>query len=601
MNRLCLDIQSGNEVLRYVLFEQHAGMLRPRGAVKLKVPFDEVDLVWSDLCFLFGRSTLVGEMGTAALEEIRRLSSLLYDLLIPVELKPCLHNHCGELILQLSEDLQRLPWEMLHTGDAFLSHQCALSRSVIPTGIAPLPRVRQLSRSRSLLLVSDPRADLPAAATEGEFLGRHFAALSNIELGLLSAPVAQADLRQAFREYDIVHYAGHADASGWRLTDAPFGPSEVAQLAGTRPMPALVFANACSSAVGHDLGDRMAMAFLAAGVQNFIGTIWAVPDEVAVLFAHKLYEGLESGASIAEAMRQARLGLATELDVAGALWGSYVLYGDPQARYFEAALVHDHQGVQLTHNTTTVKAQQSLAALSELRAHELRLRHAAIAPPVANSHVKTQVNRLQRVAIGSLVTCALLLLAIGGYFFNDEHTQPTISPPLPQLPASESPNDSISRPLTGEVQVSMALIDSRGIEREARILPGDTIEPESRLGLRFVANHDAYAYVFFAGPKGVELLFPTVEGDLGEISGEVEVALPSDGRWYELETNKGQMGFLLALSNGPMEDPRLIADDISDLLNHRAAGSALSTPFGVATARIKRSADWVRVVDFDVF
>src|SRR5262249_58983301 len=56
--------------------------------------------------------------------------------------------------------------------------------------------------------------------------------------------------------YDVVHSAGHADhvagapaQGGWQLADGKLTAGEIASLAGGRPMPLLVFSNACWS--GH--------------------------------------------------------------------------------------------------------------------------------------------------------------------------------------------------------------------------------------------------------------------------------------------------------------------------------------------------------------
>jgi hypothetical protein len=152
-------------------------------------------------------------------------------------------------------------------------------------------------------------------------------------------------VKKNLRDYDIVHYAGHADyhsenpsESGWLLKDARLKASEISAMGGLRPMPSLVFSNACQS--GHSgewrIGEEdeqqifgLANAYLLAGVQHYIGTFWEILDEPSSQFAKLFYGSLSQGESIGEAVRKAREKLIEAHGEETIVWAGYMLYGDP--------------------------------------------------------------------------------------------------------------------------------------------------------------------------------------------------------------------------------------------------------------------------------
>jgi hypothetical protein len=150
-------------------------------------------------------------------------------------------------------------------------------------------------------------------------------------------------VRKVVKDFDIVHYAGHADyvkgdpeSSGWHLSDGKLTARDVAALAGGRPMPLLVFSNGCQSSHeatwrGDDPGRvfGLANAFLLSGVKYYVGTQWEVVDAHSHAFARSFYAELARGRSVGNAMRRAREA-AIVAEGEGALgWAGYVLYGDP--------------------------------------------------------------------------------------------------------------------------------------------------------------------------------------------------------------------------------------------------------------------------------
>ena len=156
-------------------------------------------------------------------------------------------------------------------------------------------------------------------------------------------------MKKNLRDYDIVHYAGHADArnpsdSGWLLSDGMLKAAEIAAMGGLQPMPSLVFSNACQS--GHTdgwRGDdqeqqifRLANAFLLSGVQHYIGTFWETVDETGAHFAKRFYTAVAAGKTIGTALRDARQAPTGAGVSENRGWaGNYMLYGEP-SRGFDA-------------------------------------------------------------------------------------------------------------------------------------------------------------------------------------------------------------------------------------------------------------------------
>jgi tetratricopeptide (TPR) repeat protein len=175
------------------------------------------------------------------------------------------------------------------------------------------------------------------------------------------------------RNFDIVHFAGHADynpqnagESGWRLTGGSLKAKDVTKMAGTATMPALVFSNACQSArteqwiLGEHFEDKifgLANAFLLAGVRHYAGTFWEISDEPSSRFALEFYRYLLSGMTIGEAMRRSRLALIKQYGEETIIWASYVLYGDPCSNYREQIESPDVQKARETFRGEKTEAE----------------------------------------------------------------------------------------------------------------------------------------------------------------------------------------------------------------------------------------------------
>ena len=301
------------------------------------------------------RGTLSAEL-TAKLKET---GQLFRDELFSTPIKEKL-NTAGarHLILSLDDSLVHIPWELLHDGEAFLGRRFAVGRIVRTRRPVVSNRERPLGQPLSMLILADPAGDLAAAYEEGIYLRDRVERLENrLRVTFRSGEMTADFLRTRIRDFDLVHFAGHADyeehqpeESGWRLGNQRFSAAQVMKMSGTGVMPALVFANACQSArsgVPDALGDvqqhifGMANAFILAGVKHYVGTFWEVSDESSRRFAGAFYGHLMAGRTVGGALQDARQTLIGDVGEANLIWASYVLYGDPTTAYLPPVVVGD--------------------------------------------------------------------------------------------------------------------------------------------------------------------------------------------------------------------------------------------------------------------
>jgi CHAT domain-containing protein len=321
---------------------------------KASTPFDEawVKDASGRLVAALARGNRGRKLTESVLGELRTIGEELYRALLPETTREDLAEVEGRpLLLELDEALVAVPWELLHDGKQFLCRRFAIGRAVL----TPQPRRAQTARkpaspAKMLVLCSDTKGDLVRVSDEGQAI---VDALDN-HPGIVVRMVSDKTLdfvRAQLKEFDVVHYAGHADyqpsdpeASGWHLADGKLTARGVAELAGGRPMPYLVFANACQSS--HETAWRaddparvfgLANAFLLAGVRYYIGTQWEIVDAQSMVFARAFYVELARGKSIGVAVRRAREAVIVAEGEGGMGWASYVLYGDPA----HAPLAHE--------------------------------------------------------------------------------------------------------------------------------------------------------------------------------------------------------------------------------------------------------------------
>ena len=303
----------------------------------------------------------------------RDLGNLLGRMLVPPDLQSVVVKPGVPTVLTVDASMARIHFEMAALSPAagsdkfdegaFVGTAASLTRQ-LRTTFAPLPEPPIMAgRALRVLVIADPceEAPLPGAQEEGEAVAQLFdqfkEAGANVEVVRLFGPgeatrvtVLDCLINQRF---DVVHYAGHCffdeanpPHSGWL-----FSRKEVLsayELSRIDRVPRFVFSNACESGITPDRADKrhaelapsFAEAFFGRGVGNFICTAWPVDDAAALEFAKRVYGGLlglgnNHAEPLHEAMRAARVKIATLSDGGRATWGAYQHYGDP---YFRLSL-----------------------------------------------------------------------------------------------------------------------------------------------------------------------------------------------------------------------------------------------------------------------
>lgn len=348
---LRLEIELVGERLRAALLGHEVGDLRAARA------FDRAstERLAASIAALLNRATRWGDADQGSRELLRQHGELLFDTVLPASIKAALRQAqhrtpAATLSIVAAPGLLGIPWELMHSGDRFLGIAFAMGR--VARGLQAEVALPRASAARSALVVCDPRGDLIGSYYEGLTLRDRLG--ERLEADLRSTEVGLDEVRRLLREYDIVHFAGHAERTdanedgperGWWLHDGVLGPAAIRELSGGRRFPRLIFSNACRSA-GEALTLRMgtaglAAAFLQAGVEHYIGTVHDVPDEPASLFALTFYDALlgAPGAGIGEAMRIAREVLAERYGPESIYWASWVLYGHPAVPWVETVAI----------------------------------------------------------------------------------------------------------------------------------------------------------------------------------------------------------------------------------------------------------------------
>lgn len=100
----------------------------------------------------------------------------------------------------------------------------------------------------------------------------------------------------------------------------------------------LVVLSACQTAVGERSGGDeivgLTRALLYAGSPGVISTLWNIDDEATAVLMEQFYKRLLSGATAAEALRQAQFALLQDPHYSDPkFWAAFSLTGDPQGRW----------------------------------------------------------------------------------------------------------------------------------------------------------------------------------------------------------------------------------------------------------------------------
>jgi esterase/lipase len=197
---------------------------------------------------------------------------------------------------------------------------------------------------QSLICLAPKDSGLRAAQDEYKYLSK-IAKENNIE-NISPDPQSWSSVLDLLEksDYGWIHVAAHgnfypespdSDSAIWLQDGHPFTPQDVVGPGIEKHIkikrPAFVF-NACHAGRQGWTLTRLggwANRLISNGAGLFLGPLWTVTDERALLFSETFYQQLFQNHTVAEAVREARLSIKKSGDPT---WLSYSIYAHPNAR-----------------------------------------------------------------------------------------------------------------------------------------------------------------------------------------------------------------------------------------------------------------------------
>jgi O-acetyl-ADP-ribose deacetylase (regulator of RNase III) len=253
------------------------------------------------------------------------------------------------ITLEIDDALNDIPWELMMEAIYAGEIPFRIGRNTISQqGPGGVTRPPDQDGAIKALLIGDPTDDLPQARDEVQALAQLLRADGRFSLDDEDVLIGSGDCRLlrllnllGSGEYGLLHFSGHSvfegEQSAWLLKDGKINTFDLTSSLRSAP-PALVFSSSCESAEGgqpraikyEDQTFDLPGAFLQAGVQAYIGTLWEVEDSAARHFAETFYGAfLTQGQGLGESMRRAKMASKARRDRIN--WLAFTLFGDPGA------------------------------------------------------------------------------------------------------------------------------------------------------------------------------------------------------------------------------------------------------------------------------
>ena len=284
----------------------------------------------------------------------------LHDALLPPQVRKVLDSSGERVVIVPDPSLNGVPFAALRTPEGTYlieSHELLFLPSAtawlsIAAGArvstwqrarraAPVaPLVGGITRfGRSQLHSADGRetarlGDLPGAAAEAKAVSQLLGVKPRLDAGVTTRAVFQAS------GADVVHLAthgyldeAHPRASCLVLSDGPLLADELYR--SDRGLRAgLVVLSACQTGLGGAHPDStigLANAFMIAGAQSVVSTLWRIPDEVTAAMMTAFYTRLVDGDNVAKALRAAQRDVLDEPRTSHPVcWAAFRLAGRPE-------------------------------------------------------------------------------------------------------------------------------------------------------------------------------------------------------------------------------------------------------------------------------
>lgn len=270
-------------------------------------------------------------------------------------LSPCAPElgAAGNVLIAADGLLNRVPFELLPSpgpGGPTLGAAHAVMRIPSATMLARLRAAGRVGaaaergRDGGLCVLREGGESAPdelrGAAREAGDLGRRFRRVRDLEpaeepqdgqwlqvaagAAVLHVP-AHSEVFDQRPWNSRIRVGADADGRPWWLVSS--------HIAAARPDVPLVVLSSCSSAGGQALSGEgmlgLTGAFLAAGADAVVASLWSVDDAATALLMERFYDGLAAGRSVSAALAGARAALAAEpATAAPAYWAGFVVVGD---------------------------------------------------------------------------------------------------------------------------------------------------------------------------------------------------------------------------------------------------------------------------------
>jgi class 3 adenylate cyclase/CHAT domain-containing protein len=593
-----LEFSREGETVKLSAIEKELGQEKTlRHFEEKPLPADKLDSLCKKTTQLLNRANKRGKVAKEIFAQLKEVGQQLYDMLITPKAREALSNtEAASLIISMDDNLIQVPWEIMFDGKDFLCLRFAMGRVVSTRQSMGAVKTRDIQHPLKMLVLSDPKGDLKASYSEGRSIRDELDKLSDyISANLKSGPINTEYVSGKMRSYDVLHYAGHADYdvndpsnSGWLLSDGKLTAREILDMAGGKPMPSLVFSNACHSgqteewSITDGFGDEiygLANAFLRSGVQHYIGTFWEVLDEPSELFAVRFYVELMQGASVGEAARLARLHLIEKYGENNIVWSSYMLYGDPTFMYFKGLPAIAEAAEAVTESED--EREYALAGTSTRS-------HADAMPNQAGMGGARPAWQIYTVFLAAAVGLAILSYALyGGKTLGDN-----------ALTASTTPHASVATnptPSSGADGLAALALASKADADKAQ---ADTAKKQNvrELAKSLVARYreqqatGASSAIASDGPMTIAFLDFDTKGDGPEGEGGFLLSAVQD---KVIESGKARV-VERELLDEVLAELELSSSDLADKSTQLALGRILSARY-IATGSMYRYGDEYRV------
>ncbi|MFH0924779.1 MAG: CHAT domain-containing protein [bacterium] len=315
----------------------------------------KIDKTVREVIKLLNKINVLKDPDKHSLDELKKTCLFLYNELLNQEVKLRLQNTPYKALeLIIDEQLVHIPWELLFDGQKFFCEQFSIGRQIKTKGDKIINHSNAVPQRfpLNMLIIANPTDDLDVAWKEGVKIYDEFQNMSDlVQIDLQSSDQVDLDfIKKNLWDYDLVHYAGHAqydpnqpDNSGWMLSDGRFKATDIIKMGSSKKeISKLVFSNACQSGFTEkwlkkkktkDLQSQnsygLVHAFLMAGIQYYIGTFCDVSDKYGAYMGIEFYRHLLEGNTIGESLRKARLSFQERFGETSLSWINYVLYGYP--------------------------------------------------------------------------------------------------------------------------------------------------------------------------------------------------------------------------------------------------------------------------------